>query len=194
MKDMYLDFLLSGKKTIKLDPTDKGTIFLANLGLIVPLDFEVNTFSPTSRILQDCVSIHVLRHFTLPLSTMPPIVDGKLDVLETLFETVKHLNYDSLRRALHYSTKKAEINDKQNVLKEAVYSLEFVAILRAWFPLDVDIIPEVNCSKNKADILFSDVNSFRLSLNFFQMRDMDQKQENPQCLDTSSEQQTIGSV
>jgi hypothetical protein len=153
VKTQYLDFLLSGNKKIKLDLTEKSTIFLANLGLLVPLELEENTFTMTAPILQDCISVHVLRKFVLPPEVLPPIREGKLDVLHVLIETVKHLNYKPLERALNYSTKRAEINDCQNVLKEAVYSLEFIALLRAWFPLDVDIIPEVDCEKDSADIL-----------------------------------------
>jgi hypothetical protein len=72
-----------------------------------------------------------------------------LNVLHVLIKTVKHLNYKFLERALNYSTKRAEINEYQNVLKEAVYSLEFVALLQAWFSLDINIIPKVDCKKDK---------------------------------------------
>eukprot|EP01127_Copromyxa_protea_P012605 TRINITY_DN330_c0_g1_i10.p1 TRINITY_DN330_c0_g1~~TRINITY_DN330_c0_g1_i10.p1 ORF type:complete len:505 (-),score=40.06 TRINITY_DN330_c0_g1_i10:58-1572(-) len=153
-KSVFLQHLLSGNDEFTLDPTEKLTIFLANLGLIIPVDLELNTFTITSRILQDCVAVHILSHFSCPPSIIPPIdMDGKVNVLKTLVEAVKHLNYDSLKLALDFSFRTAEINGNQKVLKEAAYSYELGSLLRAWFPLDIHIVPEVNCNKGEADIL-----------------------------------------
>jgi len=153
-KLVFLQHLFSGKEQITLDPTNNITIFLANLGLFIPYDLETNTFNVGARILQDCFSVHVLKHFSQkPLSVLPPLdSNGKVDVLQTLVSAISCFNCNSLSFALQYSFKTAEINDKAKVLKEAAYSFELVSILRAWFPLDYHIVPEVNCSKDKADI------------------------------------------
>lgn len=87
-KSMFLNFLLSSKDAITLDPVAPLTVFLANLGLIIPINLDFSTFTITSRILPT------------PPSCLPPYNnDGKLDVLSTLVEAVKYLNYDSLNNA-----------------------------------------------------------------------------------------------
>lgn len=154
MKSVYLDFLLSGETKITMDPSDKGTIFLANLGLLVPFgDFEMNTFTTPPRILQDFVTVYVLRHFTPPCPVPPPNHNVELDVLNAVINTVKHLDYKSLQRALNRATKPSGLVENLRVLKETVYAVEFIAVLRAWLPLDFAIIPEVNCQTNEAGIL-----------------------------------------
>jgi hypothetical protein len=72
------------------------------------------------------------------------MIEGKINAYELLKETVTHLNYEAMKRS-------ASPNGK---LKEAVYSFQFVALLRAWLPLNYTIVPEVTCSgKTRADIL-----------------------------------------
>src|SRR4051794_40549095 len=57
VKNIYLDFILSGDTTIRLDYCDPKTTFLANLGLLIPHSIDgtilEGTFTTTCRILQD---------------------------------------------------------------------------------------------------------------------------------------------
>lgn len=148
-KNIYLNFLLSGEETIQLHSHDETTKFLANLGLLIPYssDGEIveDVFTPTCRFLQDCISLNILPQFIHQVPPLPPkMIEGKISADELLKETITHLNYEALKQSTSPNGK----------LKEAVYSFQFVALLRAWLPLNYTIVPEVTCSgKTRADIL-----------------------------------------
>jgi len=140
-----------------MDSTQADTIFLASSGLIVPVLIETGEFILGPPALQACVVLGISKTRISP-PVFVPIKNDQLDVLETLKTSLKLMDINHLQNAYDYATKTSEITPitgRSAVLKEAVYSVELISVLRSWFPLDIEIIPEVNCDKKRADILIS---------------------------------------
>jgi len=162
MKKKLLELLSNQPESFKLDITHQDTIFLASSGLIIPCDpIENGIFTLGPPALQACVLLGISKAYKTPPQILPPMANNQLDVLETLCIALKLVDRDHLRSAYMYATKASEITPitgTSAVLKEAVYSIELVSVLRAWLPLDIDITPEVNCDSKRADILISSEN------------------------------------
>jgi len=113
-------------------------------------------FSLGCQALQDCVILSQSPQHKKP-NDHPPCSDGKLNVLQALELALPCFDFSYLQNAYRFATKKSEFPTKngQDVLKEAVYSLELVSVLRSWLPLNFRIIPEASCERKEADILIS---------------------------------------
>jgi hypothetical protein len=160
MRSVFWRLLLSGKSEFTMDITSDETLFLGRLGLITPISLELHTFTLGPSILQDCVILGLAKEKDRQISRMrlPFLEDKQLDVLETFKIVLQHVDREHLRNSYDFATKTSEIRSitgQKDVLKEAVYSLEVVTVLRAWFPLEFNIIPEVGCEGTMADILIT---------------------------------------
>jgi len=163
----FISLCLSTEKTFGLDMHDDTNIVLARLGLIVPTS---KLFEVTCPLMRDYLGICLSKMLRPPFPQVPlPIKDGQLDVASLVVTLLSNMSTSRLVEAYLYATKKSELskplNSTQNVLKEAVYSLEFASLLVSWFPDSICIIPEANSKKNKADIFINGAN-FSLVLEF----------------------------
>jgi len=93
-----------------------------------------------------------------PQTPLPLSPDG-IDFHNLLKTVVSHFSTARLAKAYEFAWKKSEITGltgKTHVLKEAVYSQEFAAILLSWFPDTATIAPEASChERDEADIFMT---------------------------------------
>lgn len=153
VKSEYFKLLMTGESTF-VRQVEEVTTFLCRDGLLDVVSIEKNLFSLGPPIIQDCVMLGLAELRPVP-SKVFPILNGQIDVLGVLKVVLQYLDKSYLTSAYSYATKKSEIKGitgRDNVLREAVYSLEVVTVLRSWLPAKYQIFPEVNSRTRSADV------------------------------------------